>query len=117
MTNDDDKGRKPYEKVYRGGGRRRGADDELAGLRPGRERRSDADRRKAGTGVGGERFDWGVPREGRAAGASSTGRGAWPASSAWVGAAQVIAGASLSQIVQHFSGQAPLGPAQPGEVR
>lgn len=36
---------------------------------------------------------------------------------AWVGAAQVIAGASLSQIVQHFSGQAPLGPAQPGEVQ
>ena len=66
MTNADDKGRKPYEKVYRGGRRRNRADDELAGLRPGRERRPDADRREAGTGAGGRRFDWGVPRDGRA---------------------------------------------------
>ncbi|MBN2761174.1 MAG: YifB family Mg chelatase-like AAA ATPase [Rhodobacteraceae bacterium] len=35
---------------------------------------------------------------------------------AWVDAARVIAPASLSQLIRHFSGQAPLSPAKPGEV-
>ncbi|MEL6293560.1 MAG: YifB family Mg chelatase-like AAA ATPase [Pseudomonadota bacterium] len=35
---------------------------------------------------------------------------------AWVGNAQVIAAASLGDIVRHYSGQSPLAPAQPGEV-
>lgn len=34
MRSDDDSGRKPYKRTYRGGGRRRALDDELAGLRP-----------------------------------------------------------------------------------
>ncbi|MEM6636610.1 MAG: YifB family Mg chelatase-like AAA ATPase [Pseudomonadota bacterium] len=38
------------------------------------------------------------------------------AEAAWVGAADVFAPASLSKAVAHLSGQAPLPPAQPGEV-
>ena len=38
------------------------------------------------------------------------------AEAAWVGAAQVIAAASLADVVRHFSGQGPLPPAEPGEV-
>jgi LCP family protein required for cell wall assembly len=93
MASDGDNGRKPYERTYRGGGRRRSLDDELAGLRqarerpgepspaserrsPGdrragrqerpsseRERRAGADRRGAPRAAGGERFDWGEPRD------------------------------------------------------
>ena len=39
------------------------------------------------------------------------------AEAAWVGATQVLAPASLLEVVQHFSGQSPLMPADPGEVR
>jgi magnesium chelatase family protein len=35
---------------------------------------------------------------------------------AWVGAAQVIAARSLSEVVRHYNGQSPLPPAEPGEV-
>jgi len=35
---------------------------------------------------------------------------------AWVEAARVIAPDSLSQLIRHFTGQAPLAPAKPGEV-
>ncbi len=38
------------------------------------------------------------------------------AEAAWVGAAQVIGAASLGEVVRHFTGQAPLPPAEPGEV-
>ncbi len=38
------------------------------------------------------------------------------AEAAWVGATQVIGAASLLQVIQHYSGQAPLPPAIPGEV-
>ncbi|MCV6584806.1 MAG: YifB family Mg chelatase-like AAA ATPase [Marinibacterium sp.] len=38
------------------------------------------------------------------------------AEAAWVGDAQVIGGASLSDVVRHFTGQSPLPQAQPGEV-
>ncbi len=39
------------------------------------------------------------------------------AEAAWVGATQVIAAARLSDLVRHLTGQAPLAPAEPGEVR
>jgi magnesium chelatase family protein len=42
--------------------------------------------------------------------------GACGAEAAWVGATQVIAAASLSEVIRHYTGQAPLAPAQPGEV-
>lgn len=38
------------------------------------------------------------------------------AEAAWVGATQVIAAASLIDVVRHFTGQAPIAPAKPGEV-
>jgi magnesium chelatase family protein len=38
------------------------------------------------------------------------------AEAAWVGACQVIAAASLMDVVRHFTGQAPITPAEPGEV-
>lgn len=38
------------------------------------------------------------------------------AEAAWVGAAQVIGVASLSEVVRHFTGQSPIAPAEPGEV-
>ena len=38
------------------------------------------------------------------------------AEAAWVGAAQVIAAPGLADVVRHFTGQAPLPPAEPGEV-
>ncbi|MCM2563513.1 YifB family Mg chelatase-like AAA ATPase [Lutimaribacter sp. EGI FJ00015] len=38
------------------------------------------------------------------------------AEAAWVGAAQVIAAPGLAEVVRHFTGQAPLPPAEPGEV-
>ena len=53
MRDDDDNGRKPYERTYRGGsGRRRSLDDELAGRRPAREK--DAGRRPPGEQRGAE---------------------------------------------------------------
>ena len=39
------------------------------------------------------------------------------AEAAWVGKAQVIAAATLGDVVRHYTGQAPLEPAEPGEVR
>ncbi len=39
------------------------------------------------------------------------------AEAAWVGATPVIAAATLLDVVRHFTGQSPIGPAQPGEVR
>ncbi|NRB04280.1 MAG: YifB family Mg chelatase-like AAA ATPase [Rhodobacteraceae bacterium] len=39
------------------------------------------------------------------------------AEAAWVGNAQVIAAANLGDVVRHYTGQAPLEPAQPGEVQ
>ena len=39
------------------------------------------------------------------------------AEAAWVGAAQVLAAATLADVVRHFTGQSPLSPAEPGEVR
>lgn len=36
---------------------------------------------------------------------------------AWVGATQVIGAATLADVVRHFTGQSPLPPAEPGEVR
>ncbi|MDK3072174.1 YifB family Mg chelatase-like AAA ATPase [Sedimentitalea sp. JM2-8] len=38
------------------------------------------------------------------------------AEAAWVGATQVIGAASLSDVVRHFTGQAPIAPAEPGEI-
>ncbi|MCP5038265.1 MAG: YifB family Mg chelatase-like AAA ATPase [Rhodobacteraceae bacterium] len=38
------------------------------------------------------------------------------AEAAWVGAAKVLAASSLAAVIQHFSGQSPLAPADPGEV-
>ncbi|MCX7644549.1 MAG: YifB family Mg chelatase-like AAA ATPase [Rhodobacteraceae bacterium] len=38
------------------------------------------------------------------------------AEAAWVGATQVIAPATLLDAIRHYSGQAPLAPADPGEV-
>lgn len=38
------------------------------------------------------------------------------AEAAWVGAANVIAASSLAAVIQHFSGQLPIPPADPGEV-
>ena len=38
------------------------------------------------------------------------------AEAAWVGAAQVLAAGALDQVVRHFTGQAPLTPAEAGEV-
>ena len=38
------------------------------------------------------------------------------AEAAWVGACQVIAAGSLMEVVRHYTGQAPLAPAEPGEV-
>jgi magnesium chelatase family protein len=39
------------------------------------------------------------------------------AEAAWVGAARVIAAPSLAAVIRHFTGQAPLAPAEPGEVQ
>lgn len=39
------------------------------------------------------------------------------AEAAWVGAAQVIGAASLADVVRHYTGQSPLPPAEPGEVK
>lgn len=39
------------------------------------------------------------------------------AEAAWVGATPVIAAATLAEVIRHYTGQAPLAPAQPGEVR
>lgn len=36
---------------------------------------------------------------------------------AWVGATPVIAAASLADVLRHFTGEAPIPPASPGEVR
>ncbi len=36
---------------------------------------------------------------------------------AWVGATPVFAAATLADVLRHFTGQAPLAPARPGEVR
>ncbi|SPF77616.1 YifB family Mg chelatase-like AAA ATPase [Pseudoprimorskyibacter insulae] len=38
------------------------------------------------------------------------------AEAAWVGGCQVIGAGSLLEVVQHFTGQSPLAPSQPGEV-
>jgi len=38
------------------------------------------------------------------------------AEAAWVGATQVLAAATLDEVVRHFTGQAPLTPAEAGEV-
>mgnify|MGYP003662769760 CR=1 FL=1 len=38
------------------------------------------------------------------------------AEAAWVGSAQVIAAATLGDVVRHYTGQVPLSPAEPGEV-
>ncbi|WP_420857552.1 YifB family Mg chelatase-like AAA ATPase [Marivivens marinus] len=38
------------------------------------------------------------------------------AEAAWVGGTEVIAPASLSETIRHFTGQAPLSPSEPGEV-
>lgn len=38
------------------------------------------------------------------------------AEAAWVGGAQVIGAANLSDVVRHFTGQSPISPAEPGEV-
>lgn len=38
------------------------------------------------------------------------------AEAAWIGAAEVLGAGSLSDLVRHFTGQAPLPPAEPGEV-
>ena len=39
------------------------------------------------------------------------------AEAAWVGDTQVIAAHTLQEVIQHFTGQATLPPAEPGEVR
>lgn len=38
------------------------------------------------------------------------------AEAAWVGKTQVIAAATLGDVVRHYTGQAPMAPAEPGEV-
>jgi len=38
------------------------------------------------------------------------------AEAAWVGAAKVLAARTLPAVIQHFTGQSPLDPADPGEV-
>lgn len=38
------------------------------------------------------------------------------AEAAWVGGCQVIAAGSLMDVVRHYTGQAPIQPAEPGEV-
>jgi magnesium chelatase family protein len=38
------------------------------------------------------------------------------AEAAWVGGTQVLAAPDLTAVVRHFTGQAPLAPAEPGEV-
>jgi len=38
------------------------------------------------------------------------------AEAAWVGAAEVLAAGSLNDVVRHYTGQAPLSPAEAGEV-
>lgn len=38
------------------------------------------------------------------------------AEAAWVGAARVIAAANLGDVVRHYTGQAPLAPAEPGQI-
>ena len=38
------------------------------------------------------------------------------AEAAWVGAAKVLAAHTLPAVIQHFTGQSPLDPADPGEV-
>lgn len=38
------------------------------------------------------------------------------AEAAWVGATQVLAAASLDEVVRHFTGQAPIAPAEAGEI-
>lgn len=38
------------------------------------------------------------------------------AEAAWVGQAQVIAAATLGDVVRHYTGQVPLTPAEPGEI-
>ena len=39
------------------------------------------------------------------------------AEAAWVGATQVLAASSLSEVVRHYTGQSPLTPAEAGEVQ
>ncbi|OIP87798.1 MAG: AAA family ATPase [Rhodobacterales bacterium CG2_30_65_12] len=39
------------------------------------------------------------------------------AEAAWVGATRVLAAPTLAAVIRHFTGQAPLDPAEPGEVR
>src|SRR5690606_8645436 len=39
------------------------------------------------------------------------------AEAAWVGATEVVAAASLTEVVRHFTGQAVLPPPRPGEIR
>ncbi|AVO38116.1 YifB family Mg chelatase-like AAA ATPase [Pukyongiella litopenaei] len=39
------------------------------------------------------------------------------AEAAWVGATQVLAAESLHDVMRHFTGQVPITPSQPGEVR
>ncbi len=39
------------------------------------------------------------------------------AEAAWVGATQVLAAATLGEVVRHFTGQAPIHPAEAGEVQ
>ncbi|MFD3190456.1 YifB family Mg chelatase-like AAA ATPase [Sedimentitalea sp. HM32M-2] len=39
------------------------------------------------------------------------------AEAAWVGAAQVIGAPGLAEVVRHFTGQAPIAAAEPGEVK
>ncbi len=39
------------------------------------------------------------------------------AEAAWVGATRVLAAPTLAAVIRHFTGQAPLEPAAPGEVR
>ncbi len=39
------------------------------------------------------------------------------AEAAWVGATQVLAAQSLTAVIQHYTGQLPLAPASPGEVK
>ena len=38
------------------------------------------------------------------------------AEAAWVGATEVLAAGSLAEVVRHFTGQAPLPPAEAGEI-
>ena len=38
------------------------------------------------------------------------------AEAAWVGTAEVIAAATLGDVVRHYTGQTPIAPAEPGEV-